>query len=245
MILQGSLEYIEQLIDQIAREGFDEEAIAELAFCLRTSEKVVPVQVASILLEKPKLCVAENPFPGRVAYGVVDYALNYRDLNQREAIIRTYRRRINRVRTALLEMEGFFDFTQSSPLYIVDIYEDLLGKLRLTARATQELALAEILTKAELAALTECLIQIISLEQDLSAHLIKKLSTRFKDKEKKQLIQRTKETIEEGLSSEPCLEGSLLCDLNKTCLQKQFHEDKRLRNTAERLSGFLKDICYS
>lgn len=245
MLLHGSLEYIEQLIDEIARESFNEEAIAELAFCLRTSEKVVPVQVASVLLEKPKLCIAENPFPGRVAYGVVDYALNYRDLDQREAIIRIYKRRINRIRTALLGMEGFFDFTQSSPLHIVDVYEDLLGKLRLTARATQELALVEILTKAELAALTECLIQIISLEQDLSAHLIKKLALRFKDKEKKQLIQRTKETIEEGFSSDPCKEGSLYCDLNKTCLQKQFHEDKLLRTTAEKLSGFLQEICYS
>lgn len=237
--------YIEQLIHEIAKKSFNSEAITELTYCLRNSDKIIPLQVASVLLDKPTFCTEDSPFAGRVAFGVIDYALNYRDLKEREAIIRIYKRRINMVRTSLLEMEEFFDFTKSSPANIVDLYEDLLGKLRLTSRATQELALQKNLTKAELAALTECLIQIIAIQQDLSSHLIKNLSLRLKDKEKKQLVSRTKETIEEGLSNEPCSEESLHCDLNRACLQKQFHEDENLRKTAEGLASYLENLCFN
>jgi hypothetical protein len=232
-----SRNYIETLTLQVAAGLCDLRALGELIFALRAYDHYVPQNIATVMVERPLFWDSNNPFPGRLAFGVLNESLQYLDANQQSKLIRLYQRQINLIKLTLLEIERDQQIELAGPSLVLTRFGEHFKELRLASTAISELAENEQLMPAELATLLEAIIVSSIVQPELIRLLLSRMSSGLNRTEKTRLASRAEDTIEKGLNNEP-IEGSedtILSNLTEIRFQRHFFEDEQFRSAAKKI----------
>ncbi len=241
-----TLKHIANLAHSVAGDGFNDQALQKLVYCLKGPGQEVPGKLASVLIDSPFLWEADNPFSRRLAFGVLDNSLTFLDPTEQEKLLKIYQRQINLIRLCVLEFERIQEISLEGPAWTLERYETHFKQLRIASSAFGGLAKEEHMPKAVTAALLENVVVITEIQEELIARLLTHIVNRLQSHERFRLAKRVDESIEQGLKNPPVgedTENELHFDLDEVRFRKGFIEDKTFKTTAERLAQMTAEIC--
>ena len=192
-----STKFIEELVIELAElTRLDLAALSNLIYHLKLPGDDVPRTIAEVLAEHALIGPELIPFPGRLAYGVIDDGLRLYDLAQRYREQRLLCRQVNRIRLHLAELEY--------PQTAIDQFNDRLSLMIFAASSAHGLAACEQqLSTAEVGVFVEQLLQAMIVQADLTKLLLDGICSRLRAAERNCFALRVREAIRQGLNNVP------------------------------------------
>ena len=231
---------VRELVLEVSRKQLNIAAIQGLLYYLEHPVFGVPAVIAETIATHPTLVRGNSPLAGRIAYGVVDKGIDIFD----EGL----RCRLQQKLCCGLHRVGFLLVRFGEGEAVIESLFRILGRFVSLVTAAQDLAARERkVTRGELAALAECMIETMLEEPLLTECLLSHVAKHCRRAERETLRLRLEATVLEGLDSEGCRTEDTGCPLLRVDGPVRFRKTARNESfdgAARALLAHVNTICH-
>jgi hypothetical protein len=234
-----SPELIRALVLELASSlALNKDSLRNLIYHLKLPGDEVPGFIAGVIAERPQFAAAENPFPARLAFGVVDDCLELFDPGARSAQQTKLCRQVHKIAFGLKRLQ--------QPTSVIELFDSRLALLLFAAAAATDLAHdARLLSNAELAALIEHLLQAMLVQDELTRLLLGRVADQLVHADKERLRHRVRETLEQGRKQLPWPDTVHIYPVDGPVrFSRRLLVDKRFEEAAEELVKCVNRLCH-
>ncbi len=190
-----SSKLIKELFEELIHsENLKQDTVSNMIYHLKLPGQQVSKLLASLIASQSFDDI--NKFPKRMAFGVLDDSLLIYDLNERYNNNSKLCKKIDFIDLNLKKLEY--------PISITNLFESGFSVFLFALEATQDLAqISTEPSNAELASLTERVLESFIIENEITKTLLSKVVTNFEKEQKNRLESRISMSIKNGIKNDP------------------------------------------
>ncbi len=195
-----SSKLLEELLEELIHsDSLKQDTVSNMIYHLKLPGQQVAKYLASLIASKS--CDNINNFPKRLAFGVLDDSLLIYDISKRYNNNSKLCKKIDFIDLNLKKLDY--------PISITRLFDSGFSVFLFALEATQDLALpSNEPSNAELASLTERVLESFIIENEITKTLLSKVVNNFEKEQKNRLETRISRSIKDGMKNEPWSDSS-------------------------------------